>query len=352
MNEIDLLNYRWPAEWEPHAATWVAWPVNPDTWPGLFDRIPVAFANFVAAIAKFEPVNVLVSNSAVTESARQLLDSACERSAATFDVRLIDIPVNDSWCRDYGPIFLNRSHSITEGPSQVIIDWGYNSWGGKYPPWDKDAAVATSIASRLQIPAVTPGIILEGGAIEGNGAGTLLTTENCLLNPNRNPDLSRSDMEAVLRRFLNVETIVWLPGHGIIGDDTDGHIDQVARFLDEETVLVAAPYDSDADEASDLRANFDAVADINSLRAMELPMPGPKFQQGHRLPACYCNLYIANGGIIVPTFGDPADDNACGILQTAFPSHQVIGVDAIDLIWGLGAFHCMTQQQPRGPQSV
>ncbi|MEQ9410649.1 MAG: agmatine deiminase family protein [Fuerstiella sp.] len=351
MTDIRLSNYRWPAEWEPHTSTWVAWPVNPDTWPGLFEKIPAAFAGFVAAIAVFEPVDILAGGEGVTDSARGLVETACEQAQAVFPVRFHDIAVNDSWCRDYGPVFLNRRASVTEGPAQIMLDWDYNAWGGKYPPWDRDVAVVQQIAAQLQVPAVRPGIILEGGAIEGNGAGTLLTTDNCLLNKNRNPQLDRAAMERLLKTHLQTDTIVWLPGHGILGDDTDGHIDQVARFVNDRTVLVAAPYDADAPEAADLRANFDAVAAAQNqagvqLQPVELKMPAPKYQQNHRLPACYCNFYIANKGIIVPTFDDPADETALQVLQHAFPNHRIVGVSAIDLIWGLGAFHCMTQQQP------
>ena len=349
MTELNLNNYRWPAELEAHTATWVGWPVSPETWPGIFEQIPAAYARFVAAMACFECVNILAT-SATQKLAQPLVDAACAEAGSTFAVSFFDIPVNDSWCRDYGPIFLNRCPGVTDGPRQVIIDWNYNSWGGKYPPWDDDAAVERRIADYLQVQTVRPEIILEGGAIEGNGNGILLTTESCLLNPNRNPDLSKEQMEEALRNFLQVDSIAWLPGEGIIGDDTDGHIDQVARFVNEGTVLVAAAWDDDAPEAADLRANLQAVADFRSssgrLEAIELRMPEPKFQQGHRLPACYCNFHVVNNGVIVPTFQDAADDVAMQLLQDSFPDRRIVGVNAIELIWGLGAFHCMTQQQP------
>lgn len=350
MTDRKLSNYRWPAEWEPHAATWLSWPVNPDTWPGTFDVIPEAFAKFVAAIARFEPVRVL-ANSRVADSARTMIDQACEASAACFEVHLFDIEVNDTWCRDYGPVFLNAKPAVVDACSQVAIDWDYNCWGDKYPPWDHDAAAAAAICSAMDVPTVKPGFVLEGGAIDGNGDGMILTTENCLLNPNRNPNLTRQKMESLLRTHLGAKTIVWLPGHGILGDDTDGHIDQVARFVDVNAVVVAAPHDPDAPEANDLRANRIALSSAwdrygNMLRIVDLPLPAPKLQDGQRLPASYCNFYITNGGVIVPTFGDPADDYACTTLQDLFPNRTVIGVDASDLIRGLGAFHCMTQQQP------
>lgn len=346
-----LTEYRWPAEWEPHAATWLAWPVNPNTWPGIFERIPAAYAEFVATVARFEPVRVLAGGEGVADSARPLIDAACSRRGSRFVPELVPIPVNDSWCRDHGPIFLNGRPGTPAAGSQVIIDWNYNAWGGKYPPWDLDELTARRIGALTKTRVIRPHLILEGGAIEGNGDGTVLTTASCLLNPNRNPGMSRDIMEDVLAVWLQARHVVWLPGHGIIGDDTDGHIDQVARFVDRRTVLVAAPYDEDAPEAADLRANFDAVASaVNAngerLRPRALRLPPPKFLDGNRLPAGYCNYIHVNGGIIVPTFRDAADDNAMQVVQSCFPDQEVVGVDSLDLIWGLGAFHCMSQQQP------
>jgi len=349
--DIDLTHYRWPAEWEAHNSTWVSWPVNQATWPGIFARVPAAFARFVATITCFERVNVLTGGTDIARKVRPLLDAACEKSGATFDICMVDIQTDDAWCRDYGPVFLNSMSAAPDVSPQIVVDWGYNAWGGKYPPWDKDSAVTEQLARHQAVPRLQPGIILEGGAIEGNGGGTLMTTESCLLNTNRNPRHDQSAMESTLRKFFRAETIVWLPGHGILGDDTDGHIDQIARFADERTVLIAAPWNSDAPEATDLRANYAAIAKAGNncgaaLRPIELQMPAPKFQQGRRLPACYCNFYIVNGGVIVPMFNDPADDEAMQVLQTAFPDRRVVGVDAVDLVWGLGAFHCLTQQQP------
>ena len=346
-----LTDYRWPAEWEPHDATWVAWPVNPNTWPGIFEKIPAAFAEFVAAMSRFEQVRILAGGDGVAESARPLLDAACSRHGSRFVPELFDIPVNDSWCRDHGPIFLNGRADTNAAGSQVIVDWNYNAWGGKYPPWDLDELTARRIAARLGIRSMQPGLILEGGAIEGNGAGTMLTTSSCLLNPNRNAGMNREKMEQILFQWLQADNIVWLPGHGIIGDDTDGHIDQVARFVDERRVLVAASYHPDAPEASELQQNFDAVASAKnsageSLIPIPLFMPQPKFQEEYRLPACYCNYYITNDAVIVPTFTDAADDIAMQQLQDCYPDREIVGVNAINLVWGLGAFHCMTQQQP------
>ncbi|MBL8815753.1 MAG: agmatine deiminase family protein [Planctomyces sp.] len=348
---MNLECYRWPAEWEAHSRTWVGWPVSEATWPGIFERIPPAYAKFVAAIAKFEPVSVLAGGEGVAESAKPLLDAACEAAGAVFPVELVDIPINDSWARDYGPIFLTGRPGTSASGQAVIVDWNYNAWGGKYPPWDNDALVAERIASRLGISSIKPDLILEGGAIEGNGAGTILTTDNCLLNPNRNAGMTRQKMEDILREYLRCDNVVWVPGHGIIGDDTDGHIDQVARFADTRHVLVAAPWSDDAPEAAELRQNFDAVAaGVNAqgetLLPIPLRMPSPKYQGEHRMPACYCNYYLTNGGVIVPTFGDPADDKAMQLIAQYHPGRKIVGVDAIDLVWGLGAYHCMTQQQP------
>ncbi|MEZ6063917.1 MAG: agmatine deiminase family protein [Planctomycetaceae bacterium] len=349
--QADPENYRWPAEWEGHAATWVAWPVNANTWPGLFERIPPAFARFVAAVSRFEPVRILAGSESVIKAARPFVVEACSAVESCHSVDFVEIPVNDSWCRDHGPIFLNRRPNVGSGPEQIVIDWDYNAWGEKYPPWDQDAKVAGRIAARLDMPAVRPELILEGGSVDGNGAGTILTTESCLLNPNRNRGITRERMEAALRRFMGARNVVWLPGHGILGDDTDGHVDQVARFADARRVLVAAPYSDDAPEAKKLRANFKAVAngvnaDGQPLDPIPLKLPKPLFQQKHRLPASYCNFYIVNGAVIVPLFQDRADETAMQQIQNCFPDHEIAGVDALDLIWGLGAFHCMTQQQP------
>jgi agmatine deiminase len=264
---------------------------------------------------------------------------------------LIDIPVNDCWCRDHGPIFLNGRPGTGAAGRQLVLDFDYNAWGGKYPPWDLDVLSAGRIAAKLHLRAIRPHLILEGGAIEGNGAGTILTTESCLLNPNRNARMTRGIVEEMLHVWLQARRVVWLPGHGIIGDDTDGHIDQVARFVDERRVLVAAPYSPSATEAEDLAANRQAIesarnANGQPLQAVPLPMPQPKFQDGHRLPASYCNYALVNGGVIVPVFGDDADDVALQTLQDCYPDRTVVGIDASRLIWGLGAFHCMSQQQP------
>ena len=344
MQKIDLSEFRWPAEWEPHEATWLTWPVNPDTWPGLFERVHSEFADVIAAIACFEPVNLIVSE-VDSGSATRLIDTACAEVGAGFPVHLEHIPVNDSWCRDYGPIFLNACSPSADLP-QVIVDWEFNAWGGKYPPWDLDNRVPTVIADRLQIPRIATNVFLEGGAIEGNGQGLVITTESCLLNPSRNPELGRRDMESLLHRYLGASDVIWLPGHGIPGDDTDGHIDQLARFTAADRVLAASS--ADDPEAGLLRANRRALeghAGISSIQ--DLPTPRPLFFEEHRIPASYCNFVICNGGVVVPTFRDPADELALGVIQAEFPDRRVVSVDSTTLSWGLGSFHCLSQQQPR-----
>lgn len=334
------LGYRWPAEWEPHAATWVSWPHNPNTWPGNFGVVPARFAEFVRAIAEFEPVRILAGSECVMADAQKHVGDHP-------NVELVDIETNDAWCRDHGPMFL------VGGSGTALVDWEYNAWGGKYPPFDKDNAVPQKIASLYDRRRFVPGIILEGGSVEGNGLGTILTTASCLLNPNRNSSLDRSGTERYLREFLGATNVLWLVRGELAGDDTDGHIDQLARFVN-PTTIVAAWEDDPADvNYEPLRANFDQLrqmADQNGerLNIVKLPLPKPKFYDGHRLPACYCNFYLANDCVIVPQFDDQADAVAIEILQSLCPDRKVVGVPSLDLVWGLGSFHCLTQQEPAG----
>lgn len=333
------LGYRFPAEWEPHSATWLSWPHNPDTWPGKFEPIPAVWRQLVRTLAEFEPVHVLAGGDAVSEVARRMVGDVP-------NVTLHDVPTNDCWARDHGPMFLVGQ----EGSEPSLIDWDYNAWGGKYPPFDRDNEVPGHVARITGRRRFEPGIILEGGAVDVNGAGTVLTTEQCLLNPNRNPQLDRAGIERYLRDYLNVSKVLWLGG-GIVGDDTDGHIDELARFVAPRTVVAAVEDDpSDANYAplaenlARLRTFTDQ--DDRPLEIVALPMPAPKFFGEHRLPACYLNFYIANGVVIVPVFDDPADAAALETLAKLFPTRQVRPIRAIDLIWGLGAFHCITQQEP------
>jgi len=255
------------------------------------------------------------------------------------------IPTNEPWCRDHGPIFLTRDVD----PHLAVVDWDYNAWGDKYPPCDLDEVVPTRIAQILGLPVFYPRMILEGGSIDVNGMDALLTTESCLLNKNRNPNLSRAEIERHLRDYLGVREILWL-GNGIAGDDTDGHIDDLARFVSERTVVTVVEENGDDENYEALQGNLarlrEMKIDQRKIDIVTLPMPKKIVREGLRLPASYANFYIANSCVLVPTFGDTADELALSILGELFPGHRAIGIDCRELIWGLGAFHCLTQQQP------
>lgn len=333
------LGCRWPAEWEPHAATWLAWPHNPATWPGKFEVIPAAYAQFVRGVARHEPVRLLCGKGPTLDSAQQHVGSVDR-------VELIPIETNDAWIRDHGPIYLRASQG-----SKVVVDWGYNAWGNKYPPFDKDNAVPEQIAELQQLQRFVPDLVLEGGAVEGNGQGAVLTTESCLLNPNRNPQLDRAGIEQALRDYLCAEQVIWLSGGDFAGDDTDGHIDQLVRFVGPETVVVAACDRRDDENFSLLQLLFQQLQAVRlasgrPLSIERLPIPAPKYYEQRRLPCSYCNFYITNGAVLVPTFEDPADDVALERLGQLFPGREILGLPALDLVWGLGAFHCMSQQEP------
>lgn len=332
------LGYRWPAEWEPHAATWLAWPHNRETWPGTFEPIPAVWETLVRTLAEFEPVHICAGGEAVMAEARN-------RVGTLPNVTLHDIATNDAWARDHGPMFLSA-------PSlePALVDWEYNAWGGKYPPFDLDNAVPAQVARLSGRRRFAPGIILEGGAIDGNGEGTILTTESCLMNPNRNPTLSRAEIERHLVDYACAKKILWLTG-GIAGDDTDGHVDELARFVGPTTVVAAVesdPREENYEPLKDNIARLQTMSDASGrpLEVIPIPMPRPMHHDRQRLPACYLNFYIANGIVIVPQFSDPADRVATEILARLFPGRQIRGIEATDLVCGLGAFHCITQQQP------
>ncbi len=338
--KLDQSEFRWPAEWEPHAATWIAWPHNQDTWPQRFDGIPECFAAIIRTLARYEPVHVLAGGEAVMAQAASMVGDLA-------NVTLHDIATNDVWIRDYGPTFLQGP-----GPGNLTaIDWLFNSWGQKYSPWDLDSAATERITQWLGVARVSPGMVMEGGGLEGNGHGTILTTRSCLLDPSRNPRLSQQDIERQLCRYLGADRVLWIGGGPMAGDDTDGHIDQLARFVSRQRIVVAVEEDPRDINYAPLQRNLrtlqqQAQPGEESLEIIPLPMPRPILVQGQRVPASYCNFYIANGCVLVPQFGDAADQRACQILQDAFPDRDLQPIPARDLIWGLGAFHCMTQQQP------
>ncbi|MBA3652221.1 MAG: agmatine deiminase family protein [Chthoniobacterales bacterium] len=335
------LGYRMPAEWEPHTATWLSWPRRDGiSFPDSFDRVLPILRMMVAALLESEPVNINVCNGAHEAEARVAL-AGLPNERLTF----YKIPTDEPWCRDHGPIFLTRE----DEPRLAVVDWDYNAWGGKYPPCDLDEVVPTRVAEKLGVPVYNPQMILEGGAIEVNGAGALLTTEGCLLNPNRNPQLSRTQIEERLRDYLGVCEILWL-GEGIEGDDTDGHIDDLTRFVSERAVVTVAEEDeSDANHAP-LQLNLERLRRLTiggePLEIVTLPMPARIVREDLRLPASYANFYIANKSVLLPTFADANDAAAIDVLGRAFPTRRVVPIDCRELIWGLGAFHCLTQQQP------
>jgi len=338
------LGYRMPAEWEPHSATWLSWPRREGiSFPDAFDRVLPTLRKMVAALVESEPVNINVCNGAHEAEARAVL-----KGIAPECITYHEIPTNEPWCRDHGPIFLARQ----EEPQLAIVDWDYNGWGNKYPPYDLDEVVPTRISEALELPVFYPGMILEGGSIEVNGSGTLLTSEGCLLNPNRNPDLSREQIERRLRDFIGVIDILWL-GLGTEGDDTDGHIDNLARFVNQKTVLAIVEKDHSSPNYEPLQDNLRRLREMTvngrHLDIVELPTVRRMVREDLVLPASYANFYIANSRVLAPVYGEPNDDVALGILREHFPTRKVVGIDCQELIWGLGAFHCLTQQQPAVP---
>jgi agmatine deiminase len=340
-----------PAEWEPHAATWLSWPRKEGiSFPDKFDNVPAYWVKMCELLSPHEEVHINVRNETHENEARRHL--AKSKKLRRGRVHLHRFGVNECWCRDHGPIFLVRStqHSALSSP-MAVVDWGYNAWGGKYPPFGLDDAIPRKVAKLFGLPLFSPGIVMEGGALDVNGRGTLLTTESCLLNKNRNPHLTKKQIERYLKDYLGVTNILWL-GDGIVGDDTDGHVDDITRFVNPTTVVTAIEEDpKDAnfkllqDNLSRLRRMKDQAG--RPLRIIELPMPGLVEHDGQRLPASYANFYIANKVVLVPIYSHKNDRRALEILQRCFPSRKVIGIECTDLIWGLGAFHCVTQQQPR-----
>lgn len=338
------LGYRMPAEWEPHRATWLSWPHNAESWPGKMEPVPAIWARLVGALIEGEEVCILVNDGASRRAAEAVL---LAEGIDPGRVRFFEIPTNDAWMRDHGPTFVVRSD---ERDRVALIDWTYNSWGGKYPPWDDDDRVPSRLAERLQLPIFHPGIVLEGGSIEVNGAGTLMTTESCLLHPNRNPGWSRDRLERTLADHLGVRHFVWL-GDGIAGDDTDGHIDDLTRFVSPTKVVTVVEDDAGDENYQPLVENLERLEQARDqegrgFEILTLPMPPAVWFAGQRLPASYANFYIGNQAVVVPTFRSDRDERALTVLQECFPERRVVGIDAVDLVLGLGAFHCITQQQP------
>ena len=339
------LGFRMPPEWARHRATWLSWPHKEASWPGKFEPVPLIFADMVRELATGEEVRINVADAAAEVGVRELLRT---RGVPHGNVFFHHNPTNDAWCRDHGPIFVQR---MADGRrEEAIVDWGFNAWGGKYPPFDRDDVVPSRIGAELGIRVFHPGIVMERSSLDVNGAGTLLTTESCLLNPNRNPHLSREQIESYLRDFLGVREILWL-GDGILGDDTDGHVDDITRFTSDDTIVTVVEDDPADPNHEPLRENLGRLRamrrpDGQAYRIVTLPMPRPLEHEGQRLPASYANFYIANDVVLLPTYDPDRDDTARATLQDLFPTRRVVGIDCTDLVWGLGAFHCVTQQWP------
>ncbi len=357
------LGYRMPAEWERHAATWIGWPQNRSDWPGKFGPIPWVYAEIVRHLARVEDVNIILRDAAVKAQARNVL------RRAQVDLKRVKFhtwPTNRGWTRDSGPIFLVRDAVVRNAKENRVAatNWRFNAWA-KYSNWKYDNQLPDRIASKLKLPQFAPTIlrksrgnakpyhvVLEGGSIDVNGRGLMLTTEECLLSKvqQRNPGVSQKELEQIFADYLAVEKVIWLD-RGIVGDDTHGHVDDIARFVAPDTVLtVVEPSRGDANYAP-LQENLrrlHAATDLQGrkLQIVELPMPRPVAFQGQRLPASYANFYIANELVLVPTFNDPGDRTALNIIAGVLPKHEIVGIHCGDFIWGLGAIHCATQQQP------
>ncbi|HEX7960199.1 MAG TPA: agmatine deiminase family protein [Terriglobales bacterium] len=349
------LGYRMPAEWEPHEATWIAWPHNSQDWPGKFQGIQWTYVDIVRHLSKHERLHILVNN--------EMAEAKAELSLDRSNVRLDNIQFHKwatdrVWTRDSGPIFVKRDHSTQQ---IAVLDWQFNAWA-KYPNWQNDDALPGLVAAQLGMKIWKPAIeingekrriVLEGGSIDVNGRGTMLTTEECLLSDvqQRNPGVNGDQLEQIFADFLNVKKAIWLQ-RGIAGDDTHGHIDDIARFVAPNKVVAAVESNHSDENYEPLRANLQQLKqstdqDGRPLEVIELPMPAPVVFRNQRLPASYANFYIANDVVLVPTFNDPNDRHALNVLAELFPERQIIGIHCADFIWGLGAIHCMTQQQPK-----
>ncbi|MDP8305308.1 MAG: agmatine deiminase family protein [Candidatus Chlorobium antarcticum] len=339
---------RMPPEWAPHKATWLSWPHKLESWPGKFEPVPAVFAELASWLSSSEEVHINVLDEAMEAGVRKLIMEMGHPELRMERIFFHCIPTNDAWCRDHGPNFVCRD---ADGKTEkVILDWEFNAWGGKYEPFDDDNAVPSRVAALSGLPALKPGMVLEGGAIDVNGGGLLLTTEACLLNPNRNPSMSRSEIEESLRRWLGAEKVLWL-GDGIAGDDTDGHVDDMARFVNETTVVIAVEDNPEDENYLPLQHNCQLLKGFTdthgeTLSVVKLPMPEPLFYEGERLPASYANFYIANSVVLVPVYGCNRDCEALAVLQSCFPQRRVVGIDCRDLVWGLGAIHCVTHEEP------
>jgi agmatine deiminase len=339
------LGYYFPAEFAPQAATWLSWPHKEASWPGKIHTIFPFYSQFVKELTLGQKVCINVNDEAMKNFALGHLQNA---GVDLSKVEFFFHPTNDAWCRDHGPAFLINPNATEH--KKVIVDWDYNAWGNKYPPYDLDDVIPTLIGKQYNIPVFYPQIVMEGGSVEFNGKGTIMTSTACLLNPNRNPHLNQEQIEKYLYDYYGAEQILWV-NDGIVGDDTDGHIDDTVRFTNEDTVLTVVEENKQDDNYNLLQDNLKQLQQMRllngkQLNIVELPMPDAIDYDGQRLPASYANFYIANHAVIVPIFNCAKDDKALQIIQSCFPERKVIGIDSTEIIWGLGSFHCMSQQEP------
>ncbi len=336
--------FYFPPEWHPHAATWLSWPHNEETWPNGIAKVYPSYIAFIKLLTKAEIVHLNVNDASVESQVRAtLVDHEVDISQVKFHLN----PTNDAWIRDYGPSFLINTHR----GQKMMVNWNYNAWGGKYPPYNLDNAIPKKLAIMNGLHMAHPGLVMEGGSVDFNGQGTLLTTTSCLLNPNRNPGFNKVTIENALQKYYGVRQVLWLE-HGIAGDDTDGHIDDITRFVSEDTVITMVEEDPSEVNHQPLASNFAALQkmklwDGRPLKVIPISLPKPLYYHSQRLPASYANFYICNAAVIVPVFGDAHDQMAIKTLQSLFPDRPVKGIDSQDLIGGLGSFHCLSQQEPK-----
>lgn len=335
--------YSFPAEFAKHEATWLSWPHKEASWPGKIHTIYPYYCQFIKELIKSEFVRINVANEAMKVFALQHIEEA---GADLSKIEFFMHPTNDAWCRDHGPAFLIN----TTEKKKAIVDWGYNAWGGKYPPYDLDDVIPTLIGKHYGLEVFYPGIIMEGGSVEFNGEGSVMTSTACLLNPNRNPHLNQQQIEKYLCDYYGMEQVLWID-EGIVGDDTDGHIDDTVRFTNADTVITVVEENKNDENYELLQHNLKQLKQMRllngkQLNIVELPMPDELIYNDQRLPCSYANFYIANKSVIVPTFRCAKDEKALQIIQSCFTDREVIGIDSTEIIWGLGSFHCLSQQEP------
>jgi agmatine deiminase len=338
--------YRMPAEWETHSATQLHWPSNRDTWPGdRLHRVETVYLDIIQTLHRYEPV-ILLADPSVKQ--KKIVEKFKARDINLSRVQIYSVPLNDVWARDCGPVFIKNKEGDV-----AITDWDYNAWGGKYPPFDSDNALPEWFAYTFNLTLFKPGMVLEGGSIDTNGEGVFLTTESVLLNKNRNPELSKKKIEKRLHDYLGAKKVIWLR-KGLAGDDTDGHIDDVSRFLNQDTILTMVSDDPSDVNYHTLQENFEILQKARNLdgkpfRIITLPMPGTKIEDttvdgSEYVPASYANFYIANGVVLVPLYDERFDDQALNLFAEYFPDRDIAGISCADLVWGQGSIHCITQQ--------